>query len=140
MSMRRGLYFLAVGAVFGVVMLKSGAASWYRIYEMFRFGSFHMYGIMGAAVAGGLLFNFATRRFDLHDLDGNAMRLSAKPKLTTAPVLGGLTFGLGWAVAGACPGPIYTLIGAGFWPVLLVLLGALGGAFAYGALRNRLPH
>jgi len=140
MSLARSFYFLAVGIAFGIVMLKSGAASWYRIYEMFHFGSFHMYGIMGSAVVCGWALNLLLRKSNLQDLDGQVMRLATKPDNLKAGAIGGTIFGIGWAVTGACPGPIYTLLGAGFWPVLLILVGALGGAFAYGLLRPRLPH
>lgn len=140
MPVKRPLYFLIVGIFFGIVLLKSGASSWFRIYEMFHFGSFHMYGIIGSALFCGLMLNFIIKRFKIKDLDGVPIRQDKKKPGIARYLIGGTIFGLGWAVAGACPGPMFTLIGAGYWPIILVFFSALLGTYAYGLLRDRLPH
>ena len=134
------LRFLLIGVVFGVVMLKSGAASWFRIYEMFRFEAFHMYGIIGSALACGVVIVAAIKRFGLKDVDGEPIRFADKEKTWTRYLAGGTIFGMGWALVGACPGPLFTLVGAGFWPVLLIIASAVGGTWVYGVVRGRLPH
>ncbi|MEM8507216.1 MAG: DUF6691 family protein [Bacteroidota bacterium] len=136
----RKLSYLLIGILFGVVMFKSEAASWFRIYEMFQFDSFHMYGIMGSALFLGMLFLKLIKRLETTSFFGETILIAEKKKSFWRYAIGGVVFGLGWALAGACPGPIYVLIGAGFWPVLLVLLGAILGALCYGVLRSKLPH
>lgn len=121
-------------------MFKSEAASWFRIYEMFRFQSFHMYGIIGSALLLGIIGVRLIKIKNLRSVDGKPVNLQAKEKGFYRYLLGGVIFGLGWALAGSCPGPIYTLIGAGYWSLLLVLAGALLGTFLYGLTRNKLPH
>ena len=133
-------YYLLVGVLFGATMLKSGAASWFRIYEMFTFGSFHMYGIIGSALACGAAFTWAVRRFGIRGFDGAPIAFRPKDRTWARYALGGTLFGLGWAIAGACPGPIFTLVGAGLWPILVVLGGALVGTYGYGRVRRWLPH
>lgn len=132
--------FLVIGIVFGIVIFKSEAASWFRIYEMFQFQSFHMYGIIGSALAIGVLGTWLIKKFSIKSLDGEPIKFSPKNKSFSRYLYGGIIFGLGWALAGSCPGPIYTLIGAGYVSILVVLLGALLGAFIYGLLRDKLPH
>ena len=134
------LAYLLAGLYFGVVLVKSEAASWYRIQEMFRFESFHMFGLIGSAVLTGLVTTALLRRSGLKSRDGQTIRVADKEKAWRRYVLGGLTFGVGWGLAGVCPGPIFTLLGAGVWPMLIVLLFALLGTWAYGALRPHLPH
>ena len=134
------LKFLAIGILFGIVMFKSEAASWFRIYEMFQFQSFHMYGIMGSALTLGVLGTYLIKKYNVKSMDGEPIRFTPKNKSFSRYMYGGILFGLGWALAGSCPGPIYTLIGAGYLPVLVVLLGALLGTFLYGLLRSKLPH
>ena len=121
-------------------MYKSEAASWFRIYEMFQFDSFHMYGIMGSALICGILGVQIIKRNNLKSFFGEPIKIAPKERGFKKYFFGGMVFGLGWALAGACPGPIYTLIGAGYVTILVVLLGALGGAFLYGLLRKYLPH
>ena len=121
-------------------MFKSEAASWFRIYEMFQFQSFHMYGIIGSALGIGILATYLIKRFQLKDINGEPIKFMPKTRSVSRYLYGGILFGLGWALAGSCPGPIYTLIGAGYLPVLVVLLGALLGTFVYGLLRKKLPH
>jgi hypothetical protein len=134
------LKYLFVGFVFGIVLTKSEAVSWYRIYEMFQFQSFHMYGIMGVAVATGLAGIQIIKRNKLNSIKGQPIQILDKEKGSTRYWIGGVFFGLGWALVGSCPGPIFILIGAGFFPVLLVLFGALIGTFIYGLLKDKLPH
>ena len=136
----KNISFLIVGILFGVVMYKSEAISWFRIQEMFRFQSFHMYGIIGVAVALGVLIHLAIRRGQLKDIDGQIISVADKPKTFVASILGGTLFGLGWAMTGACPGPLYVLLGAGFWIVLLILAAAVAGTLLYGMVRSKLPH
>ncbi len=132
--------YLVIGIFFGIVMFKSEAASWFRIYEMFRFDSFHMYGIIGSALIFGVLGIQWIKRKNLKDIDGKKIQFIHKEKGFSRYMYGGIIFGLGWALAGACPGPIYTLIGAGYIPVIVVLLSAMLGTFVYGLLRKKLPH
>ena len=134
------LKFLFIGIIFGIVMFKSEAASWFRIYEMFQFQSFHMYGIIGSALILGILGTYLIKKYSLKSVDGESIRFTPKNKSFSRYMYGGIIFGLGWALAGACPGPIYTLIGAGYVSILVVLIGALVGTFFYGLLRNKLPH
>lgn len=132
--------FLLIGVVFGIVMFKSEAASWFRIYEMFQFQSFHMYGIIGSALALGVLGVYLIKKYRIKALDGEPIKFVPKDKSFSRYMYGGVIFGLGWALAGSCPGPIYTLIGAGYISIIVVLIGALGGTFLYGLLRKKLPH
>lgn len=136
----RTIGYLLIGIFFGIVMYKSEAASWFRIYEMFQFQSFHMYGIMGSAVILGVLGIQVIKKNNLRSFFGEPIKITAKEKGFTNYIVGGFIFGLGWALAGACPGPIYTLIGAGYFPILIVFIGALLGTFIYGVLRKKLPH
>lgn len=134
------LKFFVIGTIFGIVMYKSEAASWFRIYEMFRFESFHMYGIMGSALALGVLGVYLIKKYKLKSVDGEPIKFTPKEKSFHRYMYGGLIFGLGWALAGSCPGPIYTLIGAGYISIIVVLIGALIGTLIYGLLRDKLPH
>lgn len=132
--------YLVIGIMFGIVMFKSEAASWFRIYEMFRFESFHMYGIIGSALVIGVLGTLLIKKNGMRDVQGEPITFQPKEKSFSRYMFGGIIFGLGWALAGACPGPIYTLIGAGYLPVIVVFLAALLGTFVYGLLRDKLPH
>jgi len=132
--------FILVGFVFGIVLTKSEAVSWYRIYEMFQFGSFHMYGIIMVAVLTGVIGIQIIKKYKLKDYSGTPIHIADKEPGTVRYLLGGIIFGLGWALVGSCPGPIFILIGAGFTSVILVLLGALLGTFLYGILKEKLPH
>lgn len=132
--------FLLIGIIFGIVMFKSEAASWFRIYEMFQFQSFHMYGIIGSALFLGILGTYLIKKYKLKSIDGEPIKFTPKNKSFSRYMYGGVIFGLGWALAGSCPGPIYTLIGAGYVSILVVLIGALAGNFLYGLLRDKLPH
>jgi uncharacterized membrane protein YedE/YeeE len=132
-------YFL-VGFLFGIVLTKSEAVSWYRIYEMFQFQSFHMYGIIGVAVTTGMIGIQIIKRKNIKDIKGLPIEIAEKDSGTVRYLMGGICFGLGWALVGSCPGPIFILIGAGFFPVVIVLVGALIGTIVYGALKSKLPH
>ena len=138
--MRRNLVCLAIGVYFGIVLLKSEVASWFRIHEMFRFEALHMYGIIGIGVAMGAATVWLVQTRRLRALGGEPIELRRKPAEYRAQLLGGIVFGCGWALTGACPGPMFALIGAGYLPMLIVLLSALAGTYAYGLLRERLPH
>ena len=132
--------FLFVGIFFGIVLVKSEAVSWYRIYEMFKFQSFHMYGIIGSAVILGILAIWGIKRMQLKSIENETITIPPKDKGMFRLLIGGTIFGLGWALAGACPGPMYILVGTGVLSMLLVIGGALLGTFVYGLLRNKLPH
>ena len=136
----RNVAFLLVGTFFGIVLYKSEAASWFRIYEMFQFDAFHMYGIIGSAVGLGVLFIQWVKRSRAKSFQGDEIIIADKQRNFVANAVGGILFGLGWALAGACPGPMYALVGAGFLSVLIVLIGALLGTFVYGLLKSKLPH
>ncbi len=136
----RYFIYLLVGVFFGILMFKSEAASWFRIYEMFQFGSFHMYGIMGSALFIGVIGVQIIKRKNLKPLGGGEMSLKPKEKSIARYLIGGILFGLGWALAGACPGPMYVLAGSGYLSILIVIVGAIAGTFLYGLLRKKLPH
>ena len=138
--MKNIIKYLLVGFVFGIVLTKSEAVSWYRIYEMFQFQSFHMFGIITVAIVTGVIGFQLIKRFNVKDSSGEAINIPDKEKGNARYWIGGLIFGLGWALVGSCPGPIFILIGAGFWTVLIVLFGALLGTFLYGVIRSKLPH
>lgn len=137
--MRTLLYFI-IGIVFGITMFKSESASWFRIYEMFQFKSFHMYGIIGSALVFGVLITQAIKKFKVKSFYGDTIEIADKEKGIKRYLYGGVVFGLGWALAGACPGPIFTLIGAGYAPILVVLVSATLGTFVYGRIKDKLPH
>lgn len=134
------LKYLITGIVFGIIMFKSEAASWFRIFEMFQFDSFHMYGIIGSALVTGVIGIQLIKRLKLKSFSGEEIIIPPKAKGWKNYLFGGILFGLGWGLAGACPGPIFTLIGAGFLPLILVLAFATLGTFVYGVLRPKLPH
>ena len=132
--------YLVVGLIFGIVLTKSEAVSWYRIYEMFQFQSFHMYGIIMVAMGVGIVGIQLIKRQDIKNIKGQPIKIADKERGSFRYWIGGLIFGLGWALVGSCPGPIFILLGAGFWPVILVLFGALLGTFIYGVIKDKLPH
>ncbi|HLW29447.1 MAG TPA: DUF6691 family protein [Brumimicrobium sp.] len=132
--------YLIVGTLFGIVMSKSEATSWYRIQEMFRFQSFHMYGIIGVAVVLGIIGVALIKKFKLRDYEGNPILFFPKNKSTVRYLAGGTIFGLGWALSGACPGPMVVNIGYGFMSFGVVFIFALIGTFLYGVIKDRIPH
>ena len=134
------LKFLLVGIFFGIVLVKSEAVSWYRIYEMFRFQSYHMYGIIGTAIASGILFLQVSKKGYIKSINGANVFVPKKENGLVRYIVGGIIFGFGWALVGACPGPMYILLGTGVWSMLIVIVAALLGTFIYGLLKNKLPH
>jgi uncharacterized protein len=135
----KNIRYLVLGVVFGVILTKAEVISWFRIQEMFRFQSFHMYGVIGSAVVVGAILVFIIRRLSLKTVDGDTITLPAK-RMDKGVVIGGTIFGLGWALTGACPGPLYALVGSGSTVMLIALLSALLGTWVYGALQKYLPH
>jgi uncharacterized membrane protein YedE/YeeE len=136
----KGLKYIIAGIIFGIIMTKSEAVSWYRIQEMFRFQSFHMYGIIGTAVVLGTLAVYLIKKYHIKDSQGNPIVFTDKDKGWPKYIFGGLIFGLGWALTGACPGPMFVSIGYGYVSMIIVVAGALLGTFLYGLLRGKLPH
>lgn len=134
------LKFLLVGIFFGIVLVKSEAVSWYRIYEMFRFQSFHMYGIIGTAITSGILFLQLSKKGIIKSIKGVDIFVPKKEKGFTRYIIGGIIFGFGWALIGACPGPMYILLGTGVYSMLIVIAAAILGTFIYGLLKDKLPH
>ena len=132
--------FLLLGIVFGIVMIKSEAVSWYRIQEMFRFQAFHMYGIIGTAVTLGVAGVALIKRFRMRDFSGNPIMFNPKEKSVLRYLIGGTIFGLGWALSGACPGPMVVNIGYGYWAMAVVFFFALIGTYLYALIKNKLPH
>jgi len=132
--------FLLVGIVFGIVLVKSEAVSWYRIYEMFKFESFHMYGIIGTAVITGVILLLIAKKMQIKNTDGNVMNVPPKERGLLRYLIGGTLFGLGWALSGACPGPMYILVGTGAFSILIVILAAIFGTYIYGVFKDKLPH
>ena len=133
--------YLVLGTIFGIVLIKSEVVSWFRIQEMFRFQSFHMYGIIGSAIAVGALSIQLLKATGARTIRGEAISISDKPfNAGVNQITGGILFGLGWGLLGACPGPIYALIGAGITPVVVGLGAAILGAWTYGQVKPRLPH
>jgi uncharacterized membrane protein YedE/YeeE len=132
--------FFLVGILLGIVLTKTEAVSWYRIYEMFHFQSFHMYGIIGTAIVTGLIGIQFIKRKKVNDIDGIPIEILDKEDGNMRYWIGGTLFGLGWGLVGSCPGPIFILLGAGFFNVAFVLLGAVFGTFLYGLFKDKLPH
>ncbi len=136
----KNLSYLFIGVLFGIVMTKSEAISWYRIQEMFRFQHIHMYGIIGIAVILGALMHYWMKKNHFKNAAGEEVLFADKPKNYIAALAGGSLFGLGWAMTGACPGPLYVLLGHGYAVIAVIILSALVGTFTYGLVRKFLPH
>ncbi|CAM4097745.1 MULTISPECIES: DUF6691 family protein [Flavobacterium] len=134
------LRFLLLGIVFGIVLTKTEAVSWFRIYEMFKFQSFHMFGIIMVAICTGVIGIQLIKRFKVKDFSGEEIQIVDKEKGFLRYVFGGALFGLGWGLVGCCPGPIFVLLGTGALGVVIVLIGALLGTYLYGVLKDKLPH
>ena len=133
------LKYLLIGIIFGIILVKSEVVSWFRIQEMFRLESFNMYGVIGSAVVTGMISILVIKKFNVKSIYGEKIRLYPK-KFNKGQVYGGLLFGLGWALTGACPGPLFALIGSGALVIVVVLLSAIAGTWVYGKLRDKLPH
>lgn len=138
--MKKYISYLLIGILFGIIMTKSEAISWFRIQEMFRFQSFHMFGIIGTAVILGAIITAVIKKYEVRTTRGDRISFSPKQMSITRYLVGGIIFGLGWALSGACPGPMYTLVGAGIPVFLVVIVSAVLGTMVYGAVRSKLPH
>lgn len=137
--MRMSRYIL-VGMLLGFTLYKSEAVSWFRIYEMFRFQSFHMYGIIGSAVVAGIIIVQIIKRRHLKNVAGEEIVIKDKARSVPRYLIGGFIFGMGWALAGACPAPMFILLGSGVTVFIIYLIFAMTGTFVYGLLRKKLPH
>jgi uncharacterized membrane protein YedE/YeeE len=135
----RLLKYSLIGMLFGIVLVKSQVISWFRIQEMFRLQSFHMYGVIGSAIATGMASILIIKKFGIRTFEGAPVVIPVK-KFHWGNIIGGLLFGLGWAITGACPGPLFAQIGGGFTVVIFTLLSAVAGTWVYGRLQNKLPH
>jgi len=136
----RLIKFLILGITFGITMAKAEIISWFRIYEMFRFESFHMYGVIGSAVIIGVISVALIKQLNIKTVKGEQILFRVKEKSILRYLLGGSIFGLGWAMTGACPGPLFVLLGFGVWPIIIVIIGALLGTLLYGLIKHKLPH
>ena len=132
--------FLFIGTLFGIIMTKSEVISWFRIQEMFRFQSFDMYGIIGSAIITGLILVKTIKRNKLKTIYGDSIKFNDKKLSIPRYLFGGIIFGLGWALTGACPGPMFIMIGHGYAVFLIVILSALLGTYVYGLIQHKLPH
>ena len=132
--------YLLTGILFGIILSKAEIISWYRIYEMFNFHSFHMYGIIGTSVIVGALAIQLIKMNQLNDVNGEPISFTPKEKKFKANLFGGAIFGMGWALTGACPGPLFVIAGQGYTIYFLIILSAIVGTFFYGLLKTRLPH
>jgi len=137
--MIRYLLLLVSGIAFGIIMIKSEATSWFRIQEMFRFQSFHMYGIICSAIATGAIMVQVLKRMKSKNIDGELIEIPTKAANYKAGIWGGILFGIGWAFTGACPGPLFVNLGAGFSVMLIPILSAIAGAFVLGLVKRNLP-
>ena len=135
----KNIKYLLVGILFGTVLTKTEAVSWFRIQEMFRFQSFHMYGIIGSAIAVGALSVWLLKKFKVKSINGEEIVIPDK-QFSKGQIYGGTLFGMGWALAGACPGPLYALLGAGYSVRIVGLLSAMLGTWVYSYLKPKLPH
>jgi uncharacterized protein len=133
------LKYGVAGILFGIILVKAEVISWFRIQEMFRLQSFHMYGVIGSAVVTGMISILIIRKFNIKTIYGEPIDIPKK-KFNKGQLYGGLIFGFGWALTGACPGPLYALIGTGATVVIIALLSAIAGTWVYGLLREKLPH
>jgi uncharacterized membrane protein YedE/YeeE len=133
------LKYLLVGTLFGIVFVKAEVVSWFRIQEMFRLQSFHMYGIIGSAVVVGMISVWLIKKFNIKTIYGEKIEFHSK-KFNKGQIYGGLLFGFGWAITGACPGPLFAQIGTGATVIAITLLSAIAGTWVYGFFREKLPH
>lgn len=133
------LVYAFIGMLFGIVFVKAEIISWFRIQEMFRFESFHMYGVIGTAIIVGMISIFIIKKFNIKTIDGEKVVLTPKP-YNKGIIIGSLIFGLGWAITGACPGPLFAQIGSGFSVIIVPFLSAVAGTWVYGYFQNKLPH
>ncbi len=132
--------YLLIGTVFGITLTKAEVISWFRIYEMFHFDAFHMYGVIGSAVLLGIIGIQIIKRSQSRIVDGSPIQIQPKEFSWFRYIAGGIIFGLGWALTGACPGPLFILLGNGYGIAIVMILSALLGVYVYGLLRHKLPH
>ncbi len=135
----KNIKFIILGFIFGIILIKAEVVSWFRIQEMFRFQAFHMYGIIGLAVVTGIISIWLIKKYNIKTISGEKIVIAPK-QFSKGTIYGGLIFGLGWAMTGACPGPLYALIGSGLLIVGAILFSAIIGTWAYGVLKDKLPH
>lgn len=131
--------FLMAGMLFGIILVKAEVISWFRIQEMFRLESFHMYGVIGSAIVTAMLGVMLIKKMGWRSMNGEEIVIRKKP-FHLGNIIGGLIFGLGWAITGACPGPLFAQIGSGFTVVIITLFSAIAGTWVYGLVKDRLPH
>ena len=136
----RNTIALILGTFLGIIFMKAEVLSWFRIQEMFAFQSFHMYGIIGSAIAVGALSIWIIRKAGMKSIEGNIIELKDKAPNYKSAYIGGTIFGLGWAMTGACPGPMYALVGSGTTVFILSIIMGIVGVLTYAALRSKLPH
>lgn len=134
------LRYLLIGTIFGITLAKAEVISWFRIYEMFKFQSFHMYGVIGSAIVVGIIVIQLIKRKKLKSIDGERIIIAPKQFSWSRYIIGGSIFGLGWAMTGACPGPMFILLGNGVGVILVVIASAVLGTYVYGKIRHKLPH
>ena len=135
----RYIKFLLLGILFGIILVKAEVLAWFRIQEMFRFQAFHMYGIIGSAIAVGLVSILLIKKLNIKTLSGQQVVIEPK-EFTKGNIIGGFIFGLGWAITGACPGPLYALVGSGYSIIIVTLISAVLGVFVYGLIKHKLPN
>ena len=133
------LKYFFLGILFGITLVKSEVVSWFRIQEMFRLESFHMYGVIGSAIVTGIISIFIIKKYNIKTIHGEKVTFYPK-KFNKGQIFGGLIFGLGWALTGACPGPLYALIGTGALVIIVTLFSAIAGTWVYGLIREKIPH
>lgn len=141
MTFSEFLRYLIIGTFFGFALVKSEVISWFRIQEMFRFDDFHMFGIIGLAILVGMISIQIIKRYNIKDIDGNPITIAPKdPTQVKRYLIGGSMFGLGWAMLGACPAPLFILLGSGVTVIIVPIVAAIAGTYTYGVLKDRLPH
>lgn len=135
----KNIKFLLIGLLFGIVLVKSEVISWFRIQEMFRFQAFHMYGVIGSAIFVAMISILLIKHFQIKTIHHEPIVIPDKI-FNWGNIYGGLIFGLGWAITGACPGPLFAQIGSGFFVIIATLISAIAGTWVYGLLKEKLPH
>lgn len=135
----RNFIYLLIGIFFGIILIQSEVSSWYRIQEMFRFQSFHMYGVIGSGIMVAIIGKFLLKKNKIKSSTGNEI-IAGQKKYHHGLIIGGLLFGIGWGLTGVCPGPLYALIGKGLYPLIIIFISALAGTCVYSLFREKLPH
>ncbi|MEP6845027.1 MAG: DUF6691 family protein [Panacibacter sp.] len=135
----RNFIYLLIGTFFGIILIQSEVSSWYRIQEMFRFQSFHMYGVIGSGIMVAIIGKFLLKKFKIKSTTGNEIVVVQK-KYHHGLIIGGVLFGIGWGLTGVCPGPLYSLMGKGLYPLVVLFISALTGTWVYSYFRGKLPH